>query len=296
MRNYPSLICLCLVLLLGSCAPIVTTKITKKYPTLDYREVVVVYGVNEETPSNSEVIGFVRIADSGFTTDCNWNVVVEKAKLEARKAGGNAIKITLHQPPSMLGSTCHSITATILRTESSFSKPNSISSDSMKHDTKIGSNYVLLHVYRLNEQGPLIGYDLHLGDSAIFMVGKQSLKTIRISHEGPIKLWAKTDSRSEISLNVRKGSEYYIRCAISGISKRPVLELIDSNTGRREFQSINTNEANKHIVIELIDGTRIDCIFSHETDEMIYYSVFRKEKEIQTFLNKKDIKNIYRNE
>jgi len=296
MRKYQSLTILCLISILGSCVPIVTTTITKKYPTLDYREEVVVYNEKVMPPSNSEVIGVVRIANTSHSNECDFKAVVEKAKHEARKAGGNAIKITAHQLPTMLGSTCHSISANILRTGDTLPKSKSIGLDSTEQSSKISSNYVLIHAYRLYDMGPLISYNLHLGDSVIFTAGKHSLKTIRISTEGLIKLWAKTDSRSEISLNVRKGSEYYIRCAISGISKRPALELIDSYTGRSEFQSINTNEANKHIVIEFIDGTRIDGIFSHETDEMVYYSVFRKEKEIQTFLNKKDIKNIYRNE
>ena len=41
-------------------------------------------------------------------------MVIEKAKNEARKLGGDAIKIVNHKPPTVLGSSCHRIEANIL--------------------------------------------------------------------------------------------------------------------------------------------------------------------------------------
>jgi len=32
-------------------------------------------------PQHSEVIGFVKIGDTGFSINCGWEVVIEKAKL-----------------------------------------------------------------------------------------------------------------------------------------------------------------------------------------------------------------------
>ncbi len=102
-------------LILSSCAPKTTTSITKKYPPLDYREEVLVFGLQDDTPEDAELLGIVKIGDSGFSTNCDYDVVLNEAKMEARKTGGNAIKIIEHKPPSFMGSSCHRITVNVLR-------------------------------------------------------------------------------------------------------------------------------------------------------------------------------------
>lgn len=101
-------------LILISCSHSISSSFSKHYPPLDYREEVVIIGLNDPKPANAEEIGTVKIGDSGFSTDCGWDAGIEKIINEARKNGGNAIKIIKHTPPN-LGSTCHRITALILK-------------------------------------------------------------------------------------------------------------------------------------------------------------------------------------
>lgn len=102
-------------LVFGSCAPTITTSLSKKYPPIDNTQEVKVIEMNQPVPENSEVLGSVRIDDTGFSTNCGWDVVVDLAKIEARKAGGDAIHITHHIPPSIFGSSCDRISANILK-------------------------------------------------------------------------------------------------------------------------------------------------------------------------------------
>lgn len=104
-------------ILILACSPKVTTSITKIYPVLDYKQEVFVIGITEEPPASAVEIGVVKIDDSGFSTNCGWDVVLEKAKMEARKAGGNVLKIIDHKLPSIIGSSCHRIKAKILRVD-----------------------------------------------------------------------------------------------------------------------------------------------------------------------------------
>lgn len=104
------------IFLLQGCAPKVNTLITKTYPTLGYNEEVKVFGLKTVLPVNIEVIGSIKIGDAGLTLKCNYETVLENAKIEARKIGGNAIKITEHSFPD-LWSSCHRIKADILRIE-----------------------------------------------------------------------------------------------------------------------------------------------------------------------------------
>lgn len=104
--------------MLASCGPSVKTIIGEKYPPLDSSEYVRVIPINEQAPAGSLNIGIVKIGDTGFSTNCGWDVVIARAREEARKAGGNALKITEYIPPSLFGSSCDRITALILKIDS----------------------------------------------------------------------------------------------------------------------------------------------------------------------------------
>ena len=85
----------------------------------------------------------------------------------------------------------------------------------------------------------MVGYDLHLGDSTICRVKNNFKTTLHIKKEGLNTLWAKTEAKSEVSIDVKMGKTYYLRCGITmgAFVGRPKLALIDSKTGRPEFQS-----------------------------------------------------------
>ena len=113
MKNITKLV-LGIVFCLASCSPKISTSIRKEYETLHYEENVVVLQTNDKQPEDAEVLGIVKVGDTGFSTKCTYETVLDKAKLEARKAGGNAIRITKHKEPDFW-STCHRIDALILK-------------------------------------------------------------------------------------------------------------------------------------------------------------------------------------
>ena len=106
---------LLILFFLTACSPKINTQITKTYPTISYNQEVKVFGLKTVLPANVEVIGSVKIGDSGLTLNCTYEIVLENAKNEARKIGGNAIIITEHLYPNLLGSSCHRIKAHILK-------------------------------------------------------------------------------------------------------------------------------------------------------------------------------------
>jgi hypothetical protein len=101
---------------LYSCAPTISTTSIQNYIQLNPQDTVIVYREGETLPSDIKIIGKTKIGDSGFTTNCGLDVMIEKAKNEARKIGANAIVITQHIRPSVWGSTCHLITADLVKT------------------------------------------------------------------------------------------------------------------------------------------------------------------------------------
>jgi len=224
-------------MIMSSCSPKISTSVSKKYASLDYREDVLFLGFQDAEPANAEQLGTVKIGDTGFTTDCGLETVIEKAKTEARKIGGNAIKLTKHTPPSTLGSSCHRITANILRIDN----PKEYQEKLLAlNSVSIGDNYALLHVYRTGGPGALVSFDLHLGDKVICRVSNNWKETVKIDKDGLNTLWTRTETKTELPVNIKFGNEYYIRCSMGmGIFVgRPVLEIVNNQIGRIEFQSI----------------------------------------------------------
>ncbi|MEO9510776.1 MAG: hypothetical protein ABJN84_06830 [Flavobacteriaceae bacterium] len=107
-------ITLLLILLFCSCSPKIASYVNKDYPALKYDEKVEVFGLNEPPPDNAIQVGTVEIRDTGFSVKCNYEIVLDQAKLEARRVGGNVIKIIKHKKPDFW-STCHRLDAIILK-------------------------------------------------------------------------------------------------------------------------------------------------------------------------------------
>ncbi|NDW18214.1 porin family protein [Dysgonomonas sp. 216] len=108
-----TLVLIPILCLFASCAPKITTTIIKPYPSLQPDAPIEVLFA-QRIPAKAEEIGQVRISDSGVSTNCDSLTVINKIKDEARKAGGNTIIVTKHTKPSIWGSSCHQMTATVL--------------------------------------------------------------------------------------------------------------------------------------------------------------------------------------
>lgn len=100
-----------------SCSPKIRTSVSEKHEKLNETDKVVVFNDKSELPSTYSKIGTTKIGDTGFTVNCDLATVLKKAKIEAQKSGANALLITEHLYPSVFGSSCHRITADLLRIE-----------------------------------------------------------------------------------------------------------------------------------------------------------------------------------
>ena len=242
LKTMKNILFLLLFSIIIACSPKVTTKVNESETPLDFKEEVFVLGLHETPPPNGKLIGTVKIGDSGFSVNCKWDKVIEKAKLEARKTGGNVLKITEHKTPD-LGSSCHRIKADIYK----LSDSNDISKLTENVTETIDStwDYALLNIYRpRNYTGSMVGYNLYLGDSLICRV-KNNFKTqIKIKKTGLNTLWAKTESKEEVPIDIQLGKEYYIRCGIGmGVMVgRPQIELVDRKTGSVEYNQIKSKK------------------------------------------------------
>lgn len=101
------------LLFITGCAPSVYTNIQKSYPARIEGSTVLVYDITDSLPEPAELLGSISIQDSGFSVNCNYEAVMQRAKDETNKIGGNGLRLLLHKEPS-LASSCHRIAADML--------------------------------------------------------------------------------------------------------------------------------------------------------------------------------------
>ena len=99
-----------------------------------------------------------------------------------------------------------------------------------------------LYIYRLRSfAGSAISYNIHLNDSVICRIKNDTKYIIKLFKEGPVQLWAETEQKDKINLDVHFGQEYFLKCGIKpGIMVgRPELSMQASEQGRLDFENLN---------------------------------------------------------
>lgn len=103
-----------LLLQSAGCAPKIYTSLQKSLPPRPEGSAVLVYNLSDSLPATAEVLGTVEVRDNGFSTNCGYPQVLQRAKEETNKAGGNGLILTWHKEPTVFGSSCHQIAGDIL--------------------------------------------------------------------------------------------------------------------------------------------------------------------------------------
>lgn len=229
MKRY-ILVIVVFILFFNSCKS--TTQLQKNGVLLEQE--IVVLNINQKAPIDSKILKEIKLGYGLLYKNCDYNSIINKVKFEAKKIGGNLIKITESKPLDILGESCYKIKADILKVKdlSEYKLMNNKNEQS-KND------FSLLSIYRhINKSGSLLQYNLFLGDSLITRVKSNFKKTIKINKEGLYNLRTEKDSIG-IPINILLGKNYYIKCSLKGKlvgSAELTLKLMNEE-GKMEFES-----------------------------------------------------------
>ncbi len=244
MKNISLLFFVALFMSLCSCGPKVATQITssEKIEVLAYDKEVYVFNTNDSLPPVIKELGTIEIGDSGFSTNCNYETVISTAIEETRKAGGNGLLIISHKLPDFWSS-CHRIVAKVLLIDTDLV----FKTRQIQPAITDSAGYALLHIYRTSTMGMALNYDLHLGDIPLCTVKNNYAQTIKVTKDDRNTLWAKTESKTEVPINIEFGKEYYIYCAtkMGVFVGRPTIMIVDPAVGEKIFQAILTKKQQK---------------------------------------------------
>ena len=234
MRKYVVLFFIEFVLL--GCSPKITSNFTTSHTPLNKDMEVMILDIDAPMPENAEVLGQIKIGDTGFTTkNGNYAAVLNIAKDEARKAGGNVVKITEHKSPDMISS-MHRIKAEILRVDDL----SVLSGDMSDMEISTHPDYAVIYFYRESGAGALVNYDVYVEDTKVYRSRPNTNAEVKLYEEGDVEVWAKTEAKEVLPLTVKKGADYYVRTSVSSgiMIGRPRMEIVSAETGREEYESI----------------------------------------------------------
>ncbi|NKI33392.1 hypothetical protein [Croceivirga thetidis] len=96
-----------------SCGPAILSSIKKENESLRYDSDITILELDEKIPEDAEVLGEAKLR-GGFDSRCSKMALIDLAKVEARRVGGNFIKITKDKSPDFWDS-CHRLNITIIR-------------------------------------------------------------------------------------------------------------------------------------------------------------------------------------
>ena len=110
---------------------------------------------------------------------------------------------------------------------------------------QLTNDCALLHLYRpATKVGVLVSYDLYLDKDVVFRAKYKTKTTIRLTSEGQKMLWAMTESKTELPVDIRLGQEYFVSCdiGIGAFVGRPRLRLMDNKLGKTQFAKIPSSK------------------------------------------------------
>src|SRR6266542_932422 len=111
----------------------------------------------------------------------------------------------------------------------------------LNETTDSAAHYATLYVYRVrNFVGSMVGYKLHVNDSDVCKIKNNSKYAIKLYKEGITEIWAKTEKKASVKIDVKFGKEYYVRCGLTtGIfAGRPQLNMIAPEQGKLDFDNV----------------------------------------------------------
>lgn len=243
-HKYALYLCCLSIMILASCSPSVSRKLTNQNLPLPKGTEIIVFTEDEAPDLESILVGTVKVGDGGLTTKCDYEDVLALAKSDCRKYGANILKITKLKTPN-LASTCYRLEGEMRRNvdedylQSIKQRTEAANKSTLPED----ADYALIHFYRpKNYNGSLIAVKVRDQNNEIIGRVRNGTKmTIKVNKFEILRYVAFTEAESDVLIETKPGGEYYVRCTIDMglVVGRPDLDLVSVSQGRAEMQKID---------------------------------------------------------
>ncbi len=115
------------------------------------------------------------------------------------------------------------------------------------------NTFATAYVYRPgNYTGALSGFDIHITyadgtEEVLGRVKNNNKFEAKLTKEGKAEIWAKTEKKASVTVNVKFGERYYIKAGIKmGVMlNRPELTLVFPDQGETDYASMGKKKEKK---------------------------------------------------
>lgn len=110
------------------------------------------------------------------------------------------------------------------------------------------TKYATIYIYRpRNYVGSIINYNIHLNDTVVCRIKNNTKYAIKVFKEGPSDLWAETEQKRKVHLDIKFGQSYYLKCGVTmGLfAGRPDLTLIYPEQGKLDYNNLDARNTKK---------------------------------------------------
>lgn len=212
---------------------------------------ILVLSSQDELPADAKIVDNIRIIDWGLKINCGYMRTMKQARDKAEFVGGNVLRITKLKKPDAWSS-CYRVWGDVYKMDNvhdyvvaektALTESERAIDSSLKDLLPDTASYALLFVYRPDDHAARsVPYNLHVGDSVVCRVKKQSKFLIKLYTKGPTHIWARTDGRDDMIVDIAPGKVCFIRCSAGGVGSlvaQPKLAKVSPYEGFPEYNAI----------------------------------------------------------
>ncbi|GCD76981.1 hypothetical protein JCM31826_04630 [Thermaurantimonas aggregans] len=181
----------------------------RKIPVLDFYEDVVILNDAERLPKQRTEVGTITIKKSDYhQVPCGWVERLTAATLEARKVGGNVIVLDkISGNINLATNGCGEINGYIYNIE------ENLISQLKKYRVNGGlkNKYDFARVVFIKPSFAT-NYSIYVNEENLGLVKGGEIIEYKTKNKEPLIIWAKTESKTQLVLNVEPGYDYFIFC------------------------------------------------------------------------------------
>ncbi|MFN3951959.1 MAG: hypothetical protein ACK4KT_06120 [Thermaurantimonas sp.] len=180
-----------------------------KQQVLDFYEDVVIINDPSLIPDRRREVGTIKILKSDFhPSPCGWIERLTAATLEARKFGGNLILIDkVSGSINLMMNSCGEISGYVFNVDESV--VNTLKRNRVNGGLK--NKYDFARIVFI-KPAFTSNYSIYVNEDNLGLVKAGEIVEYKTKRKEPVVIWARTQRRAELILNVEPGYDYFILC------------------------------------------------------------------------------------
>ncbi|WP_448522119.1 hypothetical protein, partial [Schleiferia thermophila] len=199
------------ILLLWSCSVKkgAEVKTINKLPTLEFYDDVIIISDQSLLPDNRRDVGTIQVTHSDYhDVPCGWIERLTAAQLEARKYGGNLIlldKITGHV--NLATNSCGVISGYVYNVDEStlYRLKNQRINGGLRNKYDFARVVFIKPTFATN-------YSIYVNKENLGLIKGGEIVEYKTKNKELLVIWAKTDRKSKLVMNVEPGYDYFVLC------------------------------------------------------------------------------------